>query len=261
MSDAPPLNARRSAASSDPGLYGPVRHRRTTDSVVEQLERMILERRLEPGDSLPPERELAAALSVSRNVLREALGVLGQKGLVRVTAGRGTTVVRPSTEHVEDALTALITYDEISLVELCDARLLIEPELAASAARVATPEAIGRLDALMRILETTREDSEAHVAADRDFHAEIARLAGNRALAAMVQSIRAPVTHSMMLGTSVPRAIDTSDQDHHDVLDAIRMRDPDAAREAMVRHIRYVRDYVIAMELRDDAAERERSGG
>ena len=126
--------ARRTATATDPRLYGPVRHRRTTDTVVEQLERMILERRLQPGDSLPPERELALALSVSRNVLREALGVLGQKGLVRVAAGRGTTVVRPSTEHVEDALTALITYDEITLVELCDARLLIEPEFAASAA-------------------------------------------------------------------------------------------------------------------------------
>ena len=115
----------------------------------------------------------------------------------------------------------------------------------------------------MRILETTREDSEAHVAADRDFHAEIARLAGNRALAAMVQSIRAPVTRSMMLGTSVPRAIDTSDQDHRDVLEAIRAHDPEAAREAMVRHIRYVRDYVIAVEHRGDgvASAREARSG
>lgn len=261
MSSTPVPSARRRATRTDPGLYGPVRHRRTTDTVVEQLERLILERRLQPGNSLPPERELAGALSVSRNVLREALGVLGQKGLVRVVAGRGTTVVRPSTEHVEDALTTLITYDEISLVELCDARLLIEPEFAASAATAASPEAITRLDDLMRILETTREDSEAHVAADRDFHAEIARLAGNRALAAMVQSIRAPVTRSMRLGTSVPRAIDASDQDHRDVLEAIRVHDPEAAREAMVRHIRYVRDYVVAVEQQDDADEPGRDAG
>lgn len=100
----------------------------------------------------------------------------------------------------------------------------------------------------MQILETTRGDSATHVAADRDFHAEIARLAGNRVLAAMVQSVLAPVTRSMLLGTSVPRAIDTSDQDHRDVLEAIRESDPEMARSAMVRHIRYVRDYVVARE-------------
>lgn len=240
--------ARRAYGSADPALYEPLRHRRTTDTIVEQLETLILERRLEPGDFLPPERELAAALSVSRNVLREALGVLGQKGLVRVAAGRGTTVVRPSTEHVEDALTTLIEHHQMSLVELCDARLLIEPELAAKAALGVTPEGVHRLETLMEILETTREDSAAHVAADRDFHGEIARLAGSRVLAAMVQSVRAPVTRSMLLGTSVPRAIDASDQDHRDVLEAIRERDPEAARSAMVRHIRYVRDYVMARE-------------
>ena len=248
MSTSTAGSRRRATGSADPALYEPLRHRRTTDTIVEQLEGLILERRLQPGDFLPPERELAAALSVSRNVLREALGVLGQKGLVRVAAGRGTTVVRPSTEHVEDALTTLIEHHQMSLVELCDARLLIEPELAAKAAGGATPDGIRRLEDLMHILETTREDSAAHVAADSDFHAEVARLAGNRVLAAMVQSVRAPVTRSMLLGTSVPRAIDTSDQDHRDVLDAIRERDPEAARSAMVRHIRYVRDYVVARE-------------
>lgn len=250
---------RRAIGSADPTLYGPLRHRRTTDTIVEELEKLILERRLEPGDFLPPERELAAALSVSRNVLREALGVLGQKGLVRVAAGRGTTVVRPSTDHVEDALTTLIEHHQMSLLELCDARLLIEPELAAKAAGGATPEGIRRLEDFMQILETTREDSAAHVAADRDFHAEIARLAGSRVLAAMVQSVRAPVTRSMLLGTSVPTAIDTSDQDHRDVLEAIRERDPEAARSAMVRHIRYVRDYVVARE-RLGAPSRSRAG-
>ena len=248
MSAAAAGSRRRAIGSADPALYEPLRHRKTTDTIVEQLEGLILERRLEPGDFLPPERELAAALSVSRNVLREALGILGQKGLVRVAAGRGTTVVRPTTEHVEDALTTLIEHHQMSLVELCDARLLIEPELAAKAAGAATPEGISRLEDLMRILETTREDSAAHVAADRDFHAEVARLAGNRVLAAMVQSVMAPVTRSMLLGTSVPRAIDMSDQDHRDVLETIRERDQEAARSAMVRHIRYVRDYVVARE-------------
>lgn len=248
MDDATRVARGRRVAATEPRLYAPVRHRRTTDTVVEQLERLILERRLQPGDALPSERDLAAALSVSRNVLREALSVLGQKGLVRVTAGRGTTVVRPSTDHVDDAFAMLVAYDEISLVELCDARLLIEPELAANAAKAATPAAIRRLEALMATLEATREDSEAHVAADRAFHSEVADVAGNRALAALVRSIRGPVTRSMMLGTTVPREIDASDEDHREVLAAIRARDPEAARAAMVRHMENVRAYIRSIE-------------
>ncbi|HYO46472.1 MAG TPA: FadR/GntR family transcriptional regulator [Gemmatimonadota bacterium] len=237
---------RRRPPAPDAALYGPLGRWKTTDSIVEQLEGLILDRKLAPGDFLPPERELAAALSVSRNVLREALSVLGQKGLVRVAAGRGTMVLRPSTDNVEGALSMLIEHHRISLVDLCDARLFIEPELAARAASHAEEAAIRRLDELMRVLETTREDAPAHVEADRAFHAEVARSGGNRVLAAMVQSVRQPVTRSMLLGTSVPRAIDTSDQDHRDVLEAIRRRDPDAARSAMARHISYVREYVVA---------------
>ena len=71
----------------------------------------------------------------------------------------------------------------------------------------------------------------------------------------MVQSVMAPVTRSMLLGTSVPRAIDMSDQDHRDVLETIRERDQEAARSAMVRHIRYVRDYVVARERLGVAAQ------
>jgi GntR family transcriptional repressor for pyruvate dehydrogenase complex len=251
--------ARRPGAA-DVGMYGPLGRRKTTDTIVDQLEGLILERKLVPGDFLPPERDLAAALSVSRNVLREALGVLGQKGLVRVMAGRGTMVVRPSTDNVEGALSMLIEHHRISLVDLCDARLFIEPELAARAASHAEEAAIRRLDELMRVLETTREDAPAHVEADRAFHAEVARSGGNRVLAAMVESVRRPVTRSMLLGTSVPRAIDTSDQDHRDVLEAIRRRDPDAARDAMTRHIMYVREYVVA-QGREKAASSPPAAG
>jgi len=245
---------RRRPGAPDVAMYGPLGRRKTTDTIVEQLEGLIRERKLVPGDFLPPERDLAAALSVSRNVLREALGVLGQKGLVRVMTGRGTMVVRPSTDNVEGALSLLIEHHRISLLDLCDARLLIEPELAARAASLAEEGAIARLDELMSVLETTREDAPAHVEADRAFHAEVARAGGNRVLAAMVQSVRQPVTHSMLLGTSVPRAIDTSDQDHHDVLEAIRRRDPDAAREAMTSHIAHVREYVVSQGHEEAAA-------
>ena len=252
---------RRRPPAPDAALYGPLGRRKTTDTIVEQLEGMILDRKLVPGDFLPPERDLAAALSVSRNVLREALGVLGQKGLVRVMTGRGTMVIRPSTDNVEGALSLLIEHHRISLLDLCDARLIIEPELAARAASLAEEGAIERLDELMTILVTTREDAPAHVEADRAFHAEVARAGGNRVLAAMVQSVRQPVTQSMLLGTSVPRAIDTSDQDHHDVLEAIRRHDPDGAREAMTRHITYVRQYVVSQGREEAAASPPKTSG
>ena len=108
--------------------------RNTTAQVVDALQAMILDRQLSPGDALPSERELATLLSVSRNVLREALGILRQRGLVDSRHGTGTYVSLPSSSQARDALILLLEMSKVSLVELCDARILIEPELAYFAA-------------------------------------------------------------------------------------------------------------------------------
>ena len=87
-----------------------VPRRRLTEEIAHQIEQLILSGELRVGDRLPPERELAAQLQVSRNILREAVSVLAQKGLVEVQAGSGTYVTRPGVEFLGESLEFFIRW-------------------------------------------------------------------------------------------------------------------------------------------------------
>lgn len=217
---------------------------KTTDLIVAEIQDLILSNRLKSGDKLPSERDLAEKLNVSRNVLREALGILRQRGLVEVISGRGTVVSVPSLGSMQDNLSLLLRLKHVSLQELCDARLLIEPELAWRAASLPANVGMERLEFLGEQLRVTSGDAEAHVQADLEFHDEIATLSGHGVFSAFVGAVREPVTRSMVFGTKVPRAIDASDEQHMAILEAILRRNPRDARWAMSEHIRYVSDYI-----------------
>ncbi len=226
-------------------LYSSIGRTRTTDSVVAQLQKLILDKKLKVGDGLPAERDLALRLSVSRNVLREALGVLAQRGLVQPVAGRGTFVSSPTAGHITDTLRLMLQLGDVSLEELCHARLLIEPELAARAAgRTSGPDDVVQLGLLMERLDQAHDDALAHVEADIAFHAEIARLAHHSVFEAIVNAVREPVVQSMMVGLKVPRAINASDEQHRKIYNAIAAAQVDGAREAMDAHMRYVTSYI-----------------
>ncbi len=229
-------------ATSD--LYRSVDRIGAREAVVRRIQDLIVANELAPGDPLPPERELAARLSVSRNVLREGLRILSQKGLVRVVAGRGAYVEAPTGRVVSESLALLLQLRQVSLLELCDTRLLIEPELASLAAQRSTPEDLATIDACLAELLRTRAEPQLHVAADLLFHDAIAAVARHSVYGAIVEAVRAPMSQSMLLGTQVPRAIDISDGHHRAIAAAIRAHDPQAAHAAMWGHIAYVQNYV-----------------
>jgi GntR family transcriptional repressor for pyruvate dehydrogenase complex len=222
--------------------------RSTSGAVIDALQSMIVEKQLKPGDALPAERELATQLSVSRNVLREALGVLGQRGLVETRHGTGTYVSTPSSRQARDALVLLLEMGRVSLVELCDARMLIEPELAALAAQRDDDGGRAALQKAWTALQHA-EDGERHVACDLAFHEAIADLANHAVLRALVDAVKEPVMRGMVLGTRVPRAIEDSNRQHDVILHAILDRDSKSAREGMHQHIEFVRSYLARHEM------------
>ena len=230
------------SAATEP-LYARLKTSSVVDVIAERIERLILNRELEPGAALPPERELASQLSVSRNVVREALRSVAQKGLIQVIHGRGAFVTEPSAERLQEALSMLLRLRQVSLIDLCDARMLLEPEIAALAAKRATRIDHARLRELLADLEAS-EDAAAHVEADLALHRGFAAIACHTVYEAITEAVRVPVTRSMLLGTSVPRAIGVSDDQHRAIVAAIIAGDPDKARNAMAEHIRYVREYI-----------------
>jgi len=228
---------------SEPTLV-PVTKTSTTEAVVAQLQTMIINQEFAAGDPLPAERELSASLAVSRNVVREAIGILGQRGLVRVEHGRGTFVAAPSSDSIRDSLSLLLALRHVSLIELCDVRLLIEPELARLAAKNATASTTATLTHLMEELERGSADPDQHVHNDIAFHNEVARLAQQSVLGSILEAIQAPMHQSMALGLLIPDSIRESDVQHRAMHDAIVRGDESGATIATREHIAYVRTYI-----------------
>lgn len=230
-------------------LFQNVSPKKATELIVAEIQDLILADRLKPGEKLPSERDLSEKFNVSRNVLRESLGVLRQRGLVQVHPGRGTLVTTPSLSSMRDSLSLLLQLKHVSLEELCDARLLIEPELASRAASCPASLDMSHLTELARLLSDSTNSPEEHVQADLAFHQEIADLSGHGVLSAIVGAVLEPVTRSMFFGTKIPRAIESSDEQHMAILHAITRRNPKDARQAMFDHLQYVSEYIRDNDL------------
>ena len=240
--------------SSDPpaddptAAYRPIARTKTTDQVVERIERLIVERQLGENETLPSERELAAMLGVSRNILREGLSVLGQKGLIETIPGRRSRVGRPGLRQLRSTVDLMVRVGDVSLAELSEVRLIVEPAIAFRAAANATAVGVRELGATLKSLEERRLDPAGHVEADVTFHRQVAQLAGNVLIVMLLDAVGEPLMRSMAFGTSIPRAIDEGDRHHRAVYEAIERRDPPGAMAAMQEHMDYVRFYITGSE-------------
>src|ERR671926_1168235 len=135
-------------------LLEPVKRSRIYEHIVDQIHALIREGRWEPGDQIPPERELAERFRVSRTSVREALRALEMQGIIESRQGGGTFVRSADTEALVPPLAAAILRGQRELAEVLEVRELIEPAIAALAAARATPEHTAELESL---LERQRE--------------------------------------------------------------------------------------------------------
>jgi GntR family transcriptional repressor for pyruvate dehydrogenase complex len=194
---------------------------------------------------LPPERELAATLNLSRARLRVCLKVLEERGLIWRHVGMGTFFgARPA--NLGGPLSSLA--ERTNPQEVMEARLAIEPELA----RMATMRARqSDLDEMERCLEEMRhtENTAQWLALDTRLHRAISRAAGNALMSALLET--AQDHRDKELWTRLRDAILTPDrikvlnEQHAAVVAAIRDRDPSLAAQAMRQHIRSVRDRTL----------------
>lgn len=215
-------------------------YRRIADSIAEAIE----SGQYKLGDRLPTERELADQFGVSRPTLREAMIALEMLGMIEARHGLGIYVtgdVRPVTPaSAEPAF-------EIGAFELIEARRLFEGEAAALAATAITDDQIVELEALMERM--AREEEILGEDADREFHMVIARASGNGAIIATIENLwdwrnRSPLARNILtrargMGLE-PRIIE-----HRRVLEALKARDPAAARRAMRDHLERVIDHLL----------------
>lgn len=195
-----------------------------------------------PGTSLPPEPVLGEAFSVSRTVIREAVKVLQEKGLVQVRQGAGTTVTQPTTWNMLDELVlgAVIAEDETLSVldDLVVTRRLLESDMAHVAARTADEETVDRLRALVDRMDQLVDDPVAYRELDRAFHDTVMRASGNRIARGVVRALESQVINTARYTGRSERALCVaSNEGHRRVYERVAARDPAGASEAMFTHI------------------------
>ena len=202
-------------------------------SVAEQITKLIDDGVYPPGSRLPGERELAAQLNVSRVTIREAQIALQALGRLDIRAGSGVYVLDAGDRDSPEL-------PDVNAFELTEARSLFESEAAALAATHMTEEILATLEELQRRMgDPSLDDSEADEA-DRDFHLTIAAASGNNVIHYVVETfwkMRTEIESVKQVYQSVCSEDPTVRGDEHaDIVEALRNRDANAARQAMRQH-------------------------
>jgi GntR family transcriptional repressor for pyruvate dehydrogenase complex len=192
---------------------------------------------IQPGDRLPPERQLALTLGIGRSAVREALAALEILGVVTVRPGSGTYLRGKASELLPQTLSWGMLIGTPQTRDLMGVRHGLEVQAARLAAVLGTPEAIAEIERHLETMADTIEDHKTFVAADMRFHQAVAAAAQNTLLADLLQTVRS------LLRVWIERALNDADHgrrtftEHRAVFDAITAGDPDQAAAAMNTHM------------------------
>lgn len=211
--------------------------------LYEQLELLLREyvkvHDLQPGDRLPAERVLAAALKVSRVSLRQATLSLEVQGLLEVKHGGGIYV--RSLDLDPERLKQMLTRRR-RLPDVLEAREAIECMLARLAAQRRTEEDLTAIDAALEAMAAEIAQGGIGDAADQSFHLAIAMATKNKLLIDVMKALEEPIQETRLESLSEPGRPPRSLADHRRIAEAIRRGDPRAAETAMRRHLAIVAD-------------------
>jgi GntR family transcriptional regulator, transcriptional repressor for pyruvate dehydrogenase complex len=211
----------------------------TVDAVVNHIKAQIAAGHLPPDAKLPSERALQGQLGVSRFTLREGLARLQALGLLRIEHGRGA-FVRPevSRRSLEDVLSPMFSHrNPRHLADLMQARALIEGEVAAQAAAGRSEAELSCLDAHLAEGRRCLDDPPAFGKHDFDFHQALARIAENAFYRLFLEALAVPVSEFLADHALSARNRRVAADSHQAMVEAIRRRQPDLARDLTRRHI------------------------
>jgi GntR family transcriptional repressor for pyruvate dehydrogenase complex len=214
------------------------RTRQVVNHIKDLLERGILR----PGDKIPPERELARALKISRASLRTGIGYLAAMGVMNIRHGVGTFIHDGPAEFSKASLSFMSTLHGFQPWQMFEARRIIESSLAAMAAERANDEHHVLLAEQVAEMFSIADDPEEFLKHDVQFHRTIAQASGNPILAALIETITSAMYEDRLKTVSRARYLRKMAEMHRDIYRAIRAHDPAEAQLQMQKHLQVAED-------------------
>ncbi|MDE1177564.1 MAG: FadR/GntR family transcriptional regulator [Edaphobacter sp.] len=227
-------------------------HSQLTMQVVEHVRALIASGEVKPGDRLPPERELARELQISRSSLRAGIGFLSAMGVLKSRHGAGTFVSSGPPALDSNSLSVLGVLHGFLPWQMFEARLVLEASVAALAAERATDEHIAELAEEVAEMYASLDDPQEYLIHDVRFHRTIARAAGNPILAALMETITANLYENRQHTVHHSQDLKESAEMHREIFRAIRTRNGAAARRTMEQHLNLAR---VAQDAEASAAK------
>lgn len=215
-------------------MDSPLRPKRVTELLIDEIKVLIEADSLKPGDKMPTEQELMRIFKVSRTSVREALSVLRQEGLVDIMQGKGTFLKKHYTP-----LPDVSDPSSRGLYHFAEARRILETTLARLAAERASGEDFEKMEAAVARLEKAdvEADPAGVIQADLEFHYALAKSVGNPVLLHFLQEVDSRLQKGRSTTILFPQGKKKAIEGHRRVLDALKLRAPDEAALQMGRHI------------------------
>lgn len=224
-------------------MFKKVEQNRVFHGVMVQLEEAILDGRFQPGEKLPPERELKETFQVGRGAVREALRVLEQKGLltIRLGAQGGAIVTPPSGKPMLESLSLLLKRKEIPFEDIQEFRSTVEGRIASLAAKRRTTEDIARLEAILLKCEYFLQkeyDWDGFLFEDGRFHQELSNIARNQLFSLIADALHQNI-HSYYASRleKKKKILEENLQDLRSIFQAVKNGELMQADQGMRNHI------------------------
>jgi len=237
--------------------FQPIKPKKVSAQIAEQIRSSILSGEFSPGDKLPPERELAEMFGVSRPSVREALNMLASSGLVMSYQGGGTVVQSLVETSGGNPLSELIRSEQERALDVIEVRKGMESWTAFYAAQRALPEDVRRMEEIIGGMERNLDGLKPSEDLDANLHIVIARATHNIVWLHLMQSLFDAMKEFQQ---TVWRAVYLTSEDHHllfshhrRIFQAIKARDAEAAREAMIAHLTFAEQRSSAYVTRQQA--------
>lgn len=219
-------------------MLEPLKKTRLYEEIVKQLTGLIEEGKLKPGDRLPPERQLADELHVSRTAIREALRSMESMGYIESKVGGGTFVRAISLHNVLHPFSAVLCQNKELAHELLEVRQLLEPEIASLASKRASKQDIDKIQSAVEMMSTDIENGGIGMEGNNAFHNAIAAAANNTAMREILSLCDELLSKSRESALNKPGQPTKSLNDHIKICEAVKDGNSSLARQLMQKHIK-----------------------